>query len=229
MADRCFRPDEMESLLELAPGDSRLRHLADCPLCRARFAEYRAFIEEGAPADGSRPEQARADLEVFIAKMLRGEAGSTGGRDFRARLRALRVPRFVLIPGVAAAAVAVLILVAVLHPFTGMDQQQPPLRGLADSTEEKLSELVTTPAAVRGGAMSFSWSALPDADRYEVQIFDVNLESHARFDAGRDTVLEIKTDEISAASGPLWWRVAAFQGGDEFAHSSLSALRYDER
>jgi hypothetical protein len=225
MTDGCFRLDEFESLLDLAPDDPRQRHLAACPLCRARLAEYRAFITEGPPAVGSRPEEANAALEAFTVRMIRG-AGGAGGGGFWSRFRALRAPRIVLVPGLAAAAIAAVILIAILHPFPGGDERRPSLRGSSDST---ITELAVKPVLVRDGAVTFTWSLLPDADRYEVQIFDANLDQIARFDAGATAGLKTEPGVIPGADGVLWWRVVAFRDGDELGRSPLSALSRDGR
>lgn len=237
MTDRCYRPEEIASLLDLAPEDPRQRHLASCPLCRARLAEYRAFMAEGPPVAGSRPEEAKRNLDDFVAGMIHGpDAGRRKGSaqsapegGFRNPFRSLRIPKLALAPGIAAAvAFAALILVVVFHPFPGGGRREAALRDLDDSTATEVN-LIAAPVTVREGTITFTWDAVPYADRYEVQIFDADLDPIAAFDAAGAASLEIEADLIPPTAPPVWWRVAAYRDGDEFAHSILSALRLDDR
>jgi len=216
MTDECFRLDELDSLLDLAHGDPRWRHLAECPLCRARLAAYRAFLAEGPPLAGSRPEKAKADIEACIDGMVHGGAETKSGS--RARMRAHTIPKRVLIPGLVTAAAAV-VLIFSLHRFSGDDRPRPaPLRGVK-STRVGGATPVARPAVIRDGTVTFSWSRVPDADCYQVLIFDMNLEEVARFEAKNDTILSIRADEIAQAGGPLLWRIVAYREGDELSRS----------
>lgn len=229
MNDECFRLDELHSLLDLDAGDPRRRHLADCPLCRARLAAYRAFIAEGPPQAGSEPERAEAELGAFLAKMIHGTVETGSGGGLRARLRGRRFPRRALIPGLAAAAVAAVILIIALSPFPDGDLRHPaPLRGL-DAPDDGGAVLQVQPAVARDGTIIFGWTHISDADRYEVQIFDTKLEEIAHFEADRDTSLTVRTGGLPKADGPLFWRVAAFREGDEIAHSPLLSIDPDKR
>jgi hypothetical protein len=226
MSDECVRLDELDSLLDLDPRDPRRRHLESCPLCRARLAAYKAFIAEGPPQPGSEPGRADAELAVFMEKMIHGGVETEAGGGFLARLRGRRLPRRALIPGVAAAAVAAVILVIALNPFPDGDGRYPaPLRGL-DSMAAG-STLSIQPAVARDGTVLFSWTRLPDADRYEAQIFDTNLKQIARFEADRGTSLTVRVGDIPKVDGPLFWRVMAFREGDEIAHSRLLSFDLD--
>jgi hypothetical protein len=222
MTDGCFRLDELESVLDLDPDDPRRRHLADCPVCRARLAAYRAFIAEGPPQAGSEPGRAEAELGVFLERMIRGGVETQTGDGFMARLRARRLPKRILVPGMAVAAAAVVILIIALHPFSNGDGRHPAsLRGVDSPTAVALS---VQPAVVGEGTVTFSWTRLPGSDRYEVRLFDTKLELIARFEAGRDTSLVLRADVLPKADGPLFWRVMAFRGGDEIARSRLLSL-----
>jgi hypothetical protein len=229
MTERCFRLDELDSILDLDPEDPRRRHLAECPLCRARLAAYRAFIAEGPAAPGSQPERAKADLEAFIARITHAGAQPKTRSGLRARLREFRVPRFVLVPGLATAAVVAIILILVLRPFSGGDRELlPSLRGLESPTAGRVV-LSAQPAALSGTTINFSWSPLSDSDRYQVEVFNAKLEEVARFEAAGDTSLTVQTNRVGAAAGTLWWRVVAFRDGDEIAHSPLSSLNLGPR
>jgi hypothetical protein len=237
MTDGCFRLDELDSLLDLGPEDPRRQHLAECPLCRARLAAYRTFLAEGPPLSGSRPELARAELERFVTGMVEGgietevkgvvEVERETGGGFWTRLCARRIPKRVLVPGLVTAAAAV-ILIIVLYPFTGGELRRPaPLRGL-DSPGTGRGVLPVRPAVIEGGTATFRWTAVPDADSYQLQLFDTSLEEVARFGAGSNTTFQVQAGDIPAVSGPLLWRVVAFRGGDEFARSRLSPLDLGE-
>jgi hypothetical protein len=228
MTERCFHMDELASLLDLIPGDPRERHLVECPLCRARLAAYKAFVTEGPPLTGSQPERAKTELDEFLAGMIHGDSGTGGETGFWTKLRPRRISRFVLVPGLAAAA-AVVILLVVLNPFSeDRLRHQAPLRGLKSPTAGG-TMLSVQPAVIERGTVTFSWSPVPDSDRYEIQVFDTKLEQIARFEANRGTALEVSIDQIPATGSPLWWRVVAFRDGDESAHSPLSSLNLGER
>jgi hypothetical protein len=223
MTERCFHMDELASLLDLKPGDPREQHLAACPLCRARLAAYKAFVAEGPPLTGSQPERAKADLDEFLVRMIYGDSRAGGETGFRARLRQQRISRFVLVPGLAAAAVAVILFV-VLSPFSrDRLRQEAPLRGIESPTADG-SELAVQPAVITDGVVTFRWYHVPGSDRYEIQVFDAKLEQIARFEANRQEALEVSISQIPATGGPLWWRIVAFRNGDAVAHSPLSPL-----
>jgi len=229
MTEECFPLDELDSLLHLSAEDPRRRHLAACPLCRARLASYSAFIAEGPPAPGSQPEKAKADLERFIAGLTQSDAEAKSRSGLHARLRAFRIPRAALAPGLAAAVVVAVVLFVVMRPFSGGDREQPsPLRGLEAPTAGAPA-LSTSPAIIESGKVTFSWSALPDCDLYRVQLFNEKLEEIACFDADSGTSLTVEGGQMPAPSGPLWWRVVAFRGGDEVARSPLSSINPSER
>jgi hypothetical protein len=228
MTERCFHMDELASLLDLGPEDPRERHLAACPLCRARLAAYKAFVTEGPPLAGSRPEQAEKELDAFLAKMVHGDSGAREETGFWTKLRPRRIPRFVFVPGLAAAAVAVILLV-VLNPFSGnQPQKMAPLRGI-ESPETGGAVLSTQPVVIEDGTVTFRWSPVPGPHSYEIQVFDATLEQIAFFEAKGDATLRVSIDQIPAAGGQLWWRVVAYHDGDESVHSQLSSLDLSKR
>ena len=216
MNDRCFPLEELKSLIDLSPDDPRRLHLAECPLCRARLAAYRTFIEEGPPLAGSEPERADAELSAYIEKMVHSDTEARARGGFLARFRRRRISKRMLMPGLAAAAVAIVVLIIALSPFPGGDRRQlSPLRGWGS----REAELEAGPATLREGAVRFEWKSNPEADRYEVQLFDASLREIARFDAGRATSLTVQTSEMPETGDAIFWRIVAFRGGDELAHS----------
>ena len=227
MTERCFHMDELASLLELSPGDPRGQHLAACPLCRARLAAYKAFVAEGPQLPGSQPERAKAELDQYLAGMILGDSGTDGKAGFWTKLRPRRISRFALVPGLAAAAAAVILLV-VFNPFSkDRLRHEAPLRGLESPTHGGAS-ISTQPVVIESGTVTFRWALVPECDRYEIQVFDAKLEQVARFETNRGMALEVNIDRIPASGGPLWWRVVAFRDGDEAAHSPLSLFDLGE-
>jgi hypothetical protein len=226
MTEECFPLDELDSILDLGPDDPRRRHLADCPLCRARLAAYRTFLAEGPPLAGSRPEKAKVDLERFIDTMVRRNVETKVENGFWARLRTRRPRRRALIPGLSVAAAAIVILVIALHPFTGGDRTPALLRGGEPSSG---AALVIQPASLHDGAVTFSWSPLPDAESYELLLYDTKLEEIARFEADRATSIRIEASDIPAADGPVLWRIVALREGEEYARSPLGSLDLGKR
>jgi hypothetical protein len=225
MTDKCFRLDELDALLDLGEDDPRQRHLADCPLCRARLAAYRTFLEDSPPLPGSRPEEAAAHLEKFIENVLHGgaePAGSRGEPGFRARMRlGIGWRRGLVLAATAAAAV---ILIVVLVPLRdGGRRRIAPLRGPEPSATGE-SALTARPAFIRNGSIVFSWSPVPEADGYEIHLFDTALDETARFDAGTDTSMQIRIAEIPRTDALLLWRVVALREGGEVARSHLTSL-----
>jgi hypothetical protein len=227
MTDKCFRLDELDCVANMNPGDPRRQHLAECPLCRARLAAYRAFLTEAPPPSESSPERARAELESFIDKMVHGrvEAGQKPG--FRSALLAVLSSRRVLAPGLAVA--AALLLVVVLKPFrAGEDRSPASLRG-GETPGVVVASIAVEDALIVADVVTFRWNALAEADRYEVEIFDTGLSEIARFDAGRGNTLEVATEDIPRVDGPLLWRVVAFHEGDTVARSQPTPIDLNRR
>jgi len=223
MADRCFDLSEFGDLLDLEPGDPRSEHLARCPLCRSRLKAFRAFLEKR-PAAGSRPADADAALERYITATVRQSPLSRPGSEAERglpRLGPLSLRRFA-VPALAAAAVVVLVLVwapprhAPEGP-SGQLRREPQPAGLE-------ATLAATSAVRPDGAIALRWRKSPDADSYQVQLFDTRLEEIARFPAGSDTVLILLPEQLVDLSGPLLWRVQALRTGSVVGRSSPAAL-----
>jgi hypothetical protein len=225
MTDECFRLDELDALLDLRAGDPRQRHLAECPLCRARLAAYRAFLADKPPLPGSRPGEAASRLEEFIEKTIRGgpePAGSRGEPGFWARMRLGSGWRRGLALGVTAA--AAVILIVILVPFRdGGRRRIAPLRGLEPSGTGE-SAFAAHRAVAENGSVVFSWSPVPEADGYEIHMFNTALDETARFEAGADTGMRVRIDEIPQTGTLLLWRVVAVREGGEIARSPLRSL-----
>jgi hypothetical protein len=223
MADRCFDLTEFGDLLDLEPGDPREEHLARCPLCRSRLRTYRAFLEKQ-PAAGSRPADADAALERYISETVRqSPADRPAGEPGRGipRLRTLSLQRFA-VPALAAAAVVVLFLVW-SPAWRGPDGPSGHLRrGPQPGGTEAV--LAATGTVRPDGAIALSWGKLPEADGYQVLLFDTRLEEIARFPAGSDTALILLPQQLPALTGPVLWRVRALRGGSEVARSSPATL-----
>ena len=221
MSDSCFRLDEIATLIEMAPDDPRRQHLDACPLCQSRLAAYRCFMAKTAPLPGSDPEKARIELERFIGgldpRAARGVAWSEWWSQFRARLG----PRRVFALGIASATVALLII---LRPFPGHNGSEPPLLRGPETSGAPSIRLETR--SIEGGDIVLRWSALAEADLYEVQVLDTRLERVARFSAGPATTYRLQRKAMPAGDGPFFCRIAAFRGGDELAGSDVLLLDF---
>lgn len=223
MADRCFELTELDELLDLAPGDPRGEHLASCPLCRSRLAALRAFLGKESAA-GSRPAEAEAALEKFIVGVVAPTSSTwlvgEPGRVVRV-VRTLRQRRFAA-PALAAAAVVVLCLV--WAPARRGPEGPSGILRLSPAFSTADSTLVATNEIQPDGTLSFRWTACPNADAYQIQLFGADLEEIARFPAGTETTLAIPSAQLPAGPTLLLWRVQALRENGELAHSLPAVL-----
>jgi hypothetical protein len=245
MSTACFRPEDLDALRSLKPEDPRLRHLQECPRCRWLLASYEEFITPGVPRDPSELAEAEAALSALLRAEAAGarppsplgqseerrEGPGSGGAPARPRpWGSSRWSSFRLgwrpLAGLAGAA---LVTVAVLHLAPGLirpDRSEPLTpRGL----ESPLAgEMVVRPAQVRAdGALEFHWRAQPEADQYQVLLYNSSLEEIARLPAGADTMKVLEPGRATAlrpASGIILWQVVAFSRTDEIARSRAKSL-----
>jgi len=217
MRDRCHTPEELADLSALPDGDPGRRHLAGCPRCQALLVSLEDFLEpRNLPAGADLPD-ARTRLTAARASGIKGSdavdrepAGLVLRPVFRRwspfRMRAL------------AAVAAVLVLAASLALLRGAADNPrgtPVLRGAGTA------EVVFSGAAapLPGGGYRLGWPALPDAETYQVLIFDQGLVEIARFDTADATRLDLDPADLPAEPGLVFWRVVARRSGDEIARS----------
>ncbi len=217
MADRCFDLTELDDLLELEPDDPRREHLGRCPLCSARVEAFKVFLSNQ-PTPGSRPEEARATLERFVAQLISPEPIArkiVAARRPPWPLRTLR-RRWVAVPAMAVATVIVLYLT--WAPGRGPETPSGRLRMEPTTTATELLVLENGKAR-EDGSISLRWRGVPEATGYRVQLLDAGLDEVASFETGADTALVLLPGRLPRLPGPILWRVQALLDGGEIAHS----------
>ena len=225
MKDGCFDVEQIASVLELPADDARRRHLESCPRCRNLARLYVAFMK-ARPVDGARPEEAREHLaQVILQAAGRADAPESTRQTSPSRKTVSRRdagarwwPLWRLRPAGLLAAAAVITLVAVVlwqdHPTA------PPV--LRDDRAPRPGTLSLRPAeTVEGGGVRLTWTRDRGAERYEVRVYDAELDEVYRHPAVPDTTLVLRLSDIPAPSGSpgFVWRVHAFHGDDVVAVS----------
>jgi len=212
----CIDADQIGSVLELPADDPRRRHLEECPRCRNLARAYAAFIGAEAPA-GARPEEARRHL----GGVIRAEAAKDAERSHEARQPFRWMQGWWRPAGIVAAAAAVVLVAAVV--WMGRGPATPPLLRSEGGTA---GALVTEPAAIADGAVHLTWHPVAGADRYQVRIYDADLDEVYRSVPGPDTSVVIPRADIPVPEGNpgMVWRVHAFHGDDPVAVSAPGAI-----
>lgn len=228
----CYPIEALANVDGWAADDPRRRHLADCPRCRARLAEYRSFVAAVAPP-GADPDDADRQLTAFLVRAAVGEraapaAGPAASPAVRAPAPRPRRPRPVPFwrPALAAAAV----IVGVLGIWRAVDtgRQGGGERVLRGESPALAAAPALGPVAVTpDGRWRFSWSEVEGADAYTVVLHAADLTEVARFEAASQTALTLDrptADESPPGRAPSLWRVVARRGGDTLASSALAPL-----
>lgn len=175
---------------------------------RTLLIEYLAFLE-AEPAEGSRPEAARAALGQFLEASI---AASPGSR----RIPSPR-PGWAMRVALVAAAIAV---IAIGVQFTRTDIQ-PPARVQRGGSR---SSFRPVEASVLGERVEFRWTAVAGTEDYIVVITAVDLTEAFRSGATADTLLSVQVTDIGAP-GDYTWRVIARSQGDVLEQSSLGVVQ----
>jgi len=220
----CYQVEALEDIAGLREGDPRLTHLADCPRCRARLAQYRSFMAAEAPP-GADPDDAQRRLAEVVAVSGQAQAndGRTGGRG--GLLSWLSLPA--LRPALALAVVLVVALgiwrVADLAgPREGAERV---LRGEGPRQGEAFEPMAV--GALPGGRVRLSWRAVEGADSYVVVLHAGDLAETARLDPVTGTELDLDPGRLEAHGAgrqPVSWTVVALSGGDPIARSLAAPL-----
>ncbi len=224
----CLRPEDLETIDELPPGDPRRAHAGTCPRCSSLLASYREFVKPGAPPAGADTESANLRLRASLREEIfekdprtsseAGRSGSTGRQrggsswsflSSRAGWSAWR-------PALGALAGILLIVTVVEVARYRSDSERPIVpRG-------RIEDALPAAAAVEAGTLRFHWRAEPDADRYELRFFRRNLEEISRISLSGDTALVLPPAEL-ARLGPsgsaVLWQAVALRGADELRES----------
>jgi hypothetical protein len=208
----------VERIADVENAPELQRHVAECPRCQTLWLSYQSFMKadvSGAP----RADEARRALEATIR---RSAASATAAANAAPRVSRLSTHRRAqlswLRPGLIAAVAAIVAMVAI-SVWRG-SSDEPLLRGESETTWTLETPHVSAIAIV------FKWSPVPDADAYEVEIYDdaLNLVLHST----AVTTPDITVDRAALANVPtgtkLTWRVRAFRGGDVIATSPPASL-----
>jgi hypothetical protein len=230
--ERCYRPDEIGELIDLAPEHPRRRHLGECPRCRALLAEYRRFREPGSDF----PAEDVADAEARLGEALRTRIDETKTvsegavrAPFRARRPRRRVVR--LLPSAALIAAAVVLFVIVYRPFGGRRETRDSivLRGVPEEPAAPAEDGITLrkPAFQGDGFVELRWDSEVGADAYRVHLYTSAIEELPALAAVNEPKLVFRPRDLAPNLGPgtvLLWRVAALRQGDEIALSPLGTF-----
>lgn len=225
MKHGCIDVEQIASVLELPPGHEQRRHLDSCPRCRNLARSYTAFLKAEAGA-GARPEEARERLAQAILRATGAAARPGSAReDLPQRETGSRRawwPLWRLRPVVLVAAAAVAFVAVVLWQDR---PTAPPV--LRDERTLRTGTLLLHPAQVTpGGTVRLSWSRASGAERYEVRVYDAELDEVYRHPAVMDTSVVVRLSDIPGPAGSpgLIWRVHAFRGKDAIAVSPPGSI-----
>jgi len=206
-------PRAWERLGEIAglPADhpDRVAFEAD-PRRRALLHEYRAFLE-AAPAPGSRPEEARAALDVVLARE-RDRPRSPSARRSRTRR-----------PGYRRALIAV--AAVVILGFGVRFQLDRPRDPSGVQRGQTAAAFRALRAEVERDRVVLHWTRHPDATRYEVVVYAADSTEIHRTEAIADTTIWLDRGRLGGTE-PAAWRVVGWLGPDEIARSPLEPLAF---
>ncbi len=230
MSERCHTEAELAALTDVRPGDPRRAHVDGCPRCRARLVEYHAFIAAPPEVPARDLQDADARLGTFLDREVAGAVvrSHPASDSLGERLRAWwRSP--VAAPALAMASVLVLAggvaLVTIVMRAPRGGPAAVPEESVMRGDEADVLRLAVQARAPEGGAR-LRWSAVPAAERYEVQVFSATLEPLTRLDAARDTVFVFAPERLAAIAHDetLLVSVRALRGGAPLAESRLEPL-----
>jgi hypothetical protein len=203
--------------VETAPEGHPLRqHVAECPRCQSLWLSYQSFMKADVK-DATHIDSARRALESTIRAKTVGARREAAPRASRMRVRSTW-PAW-LRPAIVTAVAAVLTAVAV-SVWRDRGPETTVLRGGSESTW-----LLQAPR-VSSSAIAFAWKAVPDADSYDVEIFDDALNQVLHSAAVTATTITVDRSALSSvpAGAALSWRVRALKAGDEVATSPPASL-----
>lgn len=214
MSPNCI---DVERIADVESSPELKKHVDDCPRCQSLWLSYQSFMTadvSGAPG----ADDARRSLEAVIRRQA-GQAAPAHAVPRASRLATRRRAELSwLRPGLIAAMAAIIAVVAITVWRGNSDQ--PVLRGGAQSTWNLEAPRVS------GIAVVFKWGAVPDADAYEVEIFDdaLNLVLHSASVTTPTISVERSAFDNIQPGTELTWRVRALRGGDVLATSPPASL-----
>ncbi len=213
MSPNCIDVERIADVESAPEGHPLRQHVADCPRCQSLWLSYQSFMRADV-GGATNIEAARAALAETIQR--KAESVTTP----RASRMATRRPWYVwLRPGLVAAMASLLTILAI-SVWRGGGSDEPVLRG-----DEDAVWLLQSPR-LADGSIVFEWKAVPEADAYDVQIFDDALNEVFTTGAVSTTTASIPRESLpSVASGEsVTWRVCALRGGDVISTSPPASL-----
>jgi hypothetical protein len=226
LKESCIDVEQIASVLELPADDPRRRHVDSCPRCRNIARSYAAFMRVETPPEAN-PEAARERLAQVILGMARetGVSETASRSTYDVGRKAARWGwwlRWRRGAGPLVAA-AVITLLAILL-WQDHRTEPPVLRNERPAGEATLS--LRPAEAVAGGGVRLTWSRAQGADRYQVRVFNSELDEVYRHAAIADTAVVINLSKIPIPPGSpgLVWRVEAFRGDDIVAVSPPGSI-----
>jgi len=227
--------EQLDEMAALPPDDPRRVAFERTPRGRAMLAAYLGFLSPGQlPAEAGRAE-ARDRLQALLAHELGLEAppaasAATPSRDTSPRPRARSAWRRAF--GRPALAFAALLIVAGAL-WLVLDRARPRTESMrghrVDGTGRANAEIVPNPPRViGGGAVELTWSAVTDADRYEVTLLGGDLADLGVLPAVATPRLVIAPGALPAGlhSGErVLWQVTARHGSATLAESAPAPIQ----
>lgn len=212
MSPQCIDVEHIADVATAPEGHALRKHVAECPRCQSLWLEYQAFMKADVK-DASHIDHARRALEANIRK----QAASSGALEVAPRASHMAWPAW-LRPAIVTAMAAVLTVVAV-SVWRG-DHETPVLRGGSQSVWSLQAPHVS------GISVRFEWKAVPDADAYEVEIFDDALNQVLHSVAVTTPYISVERSALAnvPAGTTLTWRVKALRVGDVISTSPPEAL-----
>ncbi len=224
MSDQCPTLEALIDIDQLPMGDPGRAHLDNCPRCLARLADYRDFIDGGAEVPAGELETAMSSLEAALAVEIHPDV-----KPFQAASRPLLTRP--VVRGALALAALLLVIVALNGLWQRPSTEKIRLRApdtVADGNVIKLLPIVHSEA----GGIELSWTAVPDADDYELLLMAPDLNVIATLKSEGRTNLSLDADRLEALLGDkrvLAWRVRALSGGDPISESTSSSCSLSSR
>ena len=208
---------DLESLAELGrlpEGDPHRAHVDGCARCRARLISLAVFVD---PASDDLPDSEWRTAEAELGRRRVRDGLVPPVRELSAQRRRAWGSRSWR-PALAFAAV----LLAVSGAWIGLRGRHEPVMRSADGAE-------WAPAIVQhGGALTLTWRAVPEANRYRVRFIDATLEPIATLEAGAALEVRVRADSLPTGLSrgqSVMVQVDALSGTDSIASSRAVPLQ----
>ncbi len=203
--DRCIPMEALGTLDDLGADDPIRRHVNECARCGTALAAYHEFLRADSPR-GADVADADRRLASFISERIEGVEKAS-----------VRTPRFHFPTFRWAVPVAVVVVGAVIIARQMDSSDRVVLRG-----DERVELSVQAPRTLADGSVEFSWSAVPDADAYQVILLRDDLTEVARMVPTHE--LRATLDRSGFPPDAARWQVAAFREGAIMVESTPQDL-----